>query len=214
LETPTINTGVSKIILTRESQDENNDDSISRIDRDATPKDDPSKDIDRTSTDGESNSDSDTYLEADTKLRKRSRGRRHISKKSKMDALDLVSTAGPESEKTITVSRTVNHEETTAPSEKQVDTRRCIGRKPVTDFVIGNTYKGKVVYVKPFGAFIDIGCHSDGFVHVSRVHDDFVEDINSVLKGKNLSHICHPLHAETPWYFLKLIFLSHFEFFN
>ncbi len=206
METPTISSGVRKIILTKESQDENNDDLISSIDRDAAPKDDPSKDIDRTSTNGESNSDSDTYLEADTKLRKRSRGRRHISKKSKMDALDLASTAGPESENTITVSRTANHEETIVPSKKQVDTRRCIGRKPVTDFVIGNTYKGKVVYVKPFGAFIDIGCHSDGFVHVSRVHDGFVEDINSVLKGKNPSHICHPLHVETAGYFLKSFF--------
>ena len=41
--------------------------------------------------------------------------------------------------------------------------RRCIGRKPVTDFVVGQTYTGKVVYIKPFGVFLDIGCHSDAF---------------------------------------------------
>lgn len=198
METPIIET-----TLTRENQDENNDDSISSVDRYAARKDDTSKDIDRTSSDGESNSDSDRCLEADNKLRKRSRGRKHISKKSKMESLDLVSTVAPASEKTINLSSTVNPEETSVPREKQADTRRCIGRKPVTDFLIGNTYKGKVVYIKPFGAFVDIGCHSDGFVHVSRVHDGFVEDINSVLKGKNLSSISHSVNAETPWYFLK-----------
>ena len=59
---------------------------------------------------------------------------------------------------------------------KKDDNRYCIGRKPVTDFVIGQKYEGKVVYVKPFGVFFDIGCHSDAFCHVSRLRDDFVED--------------------------------------
>jgi predicted RNA-binding protein with RPS1 domain len=62
-------------------------------------------------------------------------------------------------------------------TSKKDDNRRCIGRKPVTDFVIGQRYSGKVIYIKPFGAFIDIGCHSDAFCHVSRVRDDFVESI-------------------------------------
>lgn len=52
--------------------------------------------------------------------------------------------------------------------------RYCIGRKPVTDFVVGQKYQGKVVYVKDFGVFFDIGCHSDAFCHVSRLRDDFV----------------------------------------
>jgi predicted RNA-binding protein with RPS1 domain len=55
--------------------------------------------------------------------------------------------------------------------------RYCIGRKPVTDFKVGSTYSGKIVYSKPFGIFIDIGCHSDAFCHVSRLDDDFVEDV-------------------------------------
>ena len=59
--------------------------------------------------------------------------------------------------------------------------RRCIGRKPVTDFIVGQKYDGEVVYVKPFGAFIDIGCHSDAFCHISRVSDDYVESIDGVL---------------------------------
>lgn len=47
--------------------------------------------------------------------------------------------------------------------------RYCIGRKPVTDFEIGKTYPGKIIYSKPYGIFIDIGCHSDAFCHVSRL---------------------------------------------
>lgn len=64
--------------------------------------------------------------------------------------------------------------EATALENKKKE-RRCIGRKPLTDFIVGQSYTGKVVYVKPFGIFIDIGCHSDAFCHVSRLADDFVE---------------------------------------
>ena len=60
--------------------------------------------------------------------------------------------------------------------------RYCIGRKPVTDFVIGQSYNGTVVYVKQFGIFLDIGCHSDAFCHVSRLRDDFVESPEKLFK--------------------------------
>lgn len=60
--------------------------------------------------------------------------------------------------------------------------RRCIGRKPVTDFEIGKAYAGTVVYVKPFGVFVDIGCHSDAFCHVSRLSDDYVEKPDEVFQ--------------------------------
>jgi predicted RNA-binding protein with RPS1 domain len=60
------------------------------------------------------------------------------------------------------------------PRETSNDTRRCIGRKPVTDYEIGKVYEGKVVYMKPFGIFVDIDCHSDAFCHVSRLRDEFV----------------------------------------
>jgi predicted RNA-binding protein with RPS1 domain len=60
------------------------------------------------------------------------------------------------------------------PSVASNDTRRCIGRKPVTDYEVGKVYEGKVVYMRPFGIFVDIGCHSDAFCHVSRLRDEFV----------------------------------------
>ena len=67
-------------------------------------------------------------------------------------------------------------------THKKDDKRRCIGRKPVTDYVIGNTYSGKVKYIKPkLGAFIDIGSHSDAFCHISCVSDEFVSNVEDVL---------------------------------
>jgi predicted RNA-binding protein with RPS1 domain len=67
--------------------------------------------------------------------------------------------------------------------KKRTDQKRyCIGRKPVTDFVMGQKYAGKVVYVKDFGVFFDIGCHSDAFCHVSRLHDDFVKNPHEMFK--------------------------------
>lgn len=53
--------------------------------------------------------------------------------------------------------------------------RRGIGRKPVTDYKVGQSYSGKVVYAKSFGVFFDIGCHSDAFCHVSQLSDQFIE---------------------------------------
>lgn len=67
-------------------------------------------------------------------------------------------------------------------NNKNEKKRYCIGRKPVTDFVIGQSYPAKVVYVKPFGVFFDIGCHSDAFCHVSRLSDEFVESPESKFK--------------------------------
>jgi predicted RNA-binding protein with RPS1 domain len=54
--------------------------------------------------------------------------------------------------------------------------RYCLGRRPVTDFAVGQECSGTVVYVKPFGVFFDVGCHSDAFCHVSRLDDSYVED--------------------------------------
>lgn len=65
--------------------------------------------------------------------------------------------------------------------EEIVQTRRCLGRKPVTDFKIGEKYPGEVVYIKPFGVFIDIMCHSEAFCHVSRVQDGYVNSPDEIL---------------------------------
>ncbi len=149
------------------------------IDDDACPK----KGND-THDDVQSLSDNDVDIAADMSKKTRRRGRGHVHKKLKESDPDLVPTEASEQNTNVPAAITPEETNSSGTKKKERDKRRCIGRKPVTDFVIGNTYNGKVIYVKPFGAFIDIGCHSDGFVHISRVQDDFVDDINNVLKGK------------------------------
>jgi uncharacterized protein len=42
--------------------------------------------------------------------------------------------------------------------------------------------EGVVTNVAAFGAFVDIGVHQDGLVHVSQLADRFVRDPNDVVK--------------------------------
>ncbi len=42
--------------------------------------------------------------------------------------------------------------------------------------------EGVVTNVTAFGAFVDIGVHQDGLVHISQLSDKFVRDPNEVVK--------------------------------
>jgi hypothetical protein len=59
---------------------------------------------------------------------------------------------------------------------KSKDKRRCIGRKPLTDFSVGKKYPGKVVYIKPnMGIFFDINAHSGKKLYQTRsIHQLFL----------------------------------------
>jgi uncharacterized protein len=46
----------------------------------------------------------------------------------------------------------------------------------------GMTLPGIVTNVTAFGAFVDIGVHQDGLVHISQLADRFVKDPNEVVK--------------------------------
>jgi uncharacterized protein len=46
----------------------------------------------------------------------------------------------------------------------------------IKDLTIGMKLKGTVSNVTKFGAFVDIGVHQDGLVHISELSDDFVND--------------------------------------
>lgn len=46
----------------------------------------------------------------------------------------------------------------------------------VEDLKAGMTLPGTVTNVTNFGAFVDIGVHQDGLVHISELSDDFVDD--------------------------------------
>ena len=40
---------------------------------------------------------------------------------------------------------------------------------------------GIVTNVTNFGAFVDVGVHQDGLVHISHLSDQFVKDVNAVI---------------------------------
>jgi len=130
----------------------------------------------------DSDSDSDVELEEPLK-RQRGRGRK------RPDTADEVKTKEEGEKKETRVVVTVENQGKDAPknepakkTKKTDDKRRCVGRKPVTDYSVGQRYTGKVVYIKPFGVFIDIGCHSDAFCHVSRLQDGFVDSSEVAVK--------------------------------
>lgn len=55
--------------------------------------------------------------------------------------------------------------------------------KPLSEFSVGDTVKGKVKTIASYGAFMDFGAATDGLLHISRLSGDFVNDINDVLKA-------------------------------
>ena len=56
------------------------------------------------------------------------------------------------------------------------------GIKEIRDLKVGMELEGIVTNVANFGAFIDIGVHQDGLVHISQLADRFVDDPNKVVK--------------------------------
>ena len=50
------------------------------------------------------------------------------------------------------------------------------------DLEVGMVLKGTVRNVIDFGAFVDIGVHQDGLVHISQMANKFVKDPNDVVK--------------------------------
>ncbi len=53
----------------------------------------------------------------------------------------------------------------------------------LSDLVPGMSLEGVVTNVANFGAFVDIGVHQDGLVHVSQLADRFVKDPRDVVKA-------------------------------
>ena len=54
--------------------------------------------------------------------------------------------------------------------------------KEVDDLVAGMILPGIVTNITNFGAFVDIGVHQDGLVHVSQLADKYVRDPNDVVR--------------------------------
>lgn len=56
------------------------------------------------------------------------------------------------------------------------------GIETVDDLAIGMELEGSITNVTNFGAFVDIGVHQDGLVHISQLADKYVSNPNEVVK--------------------------------
>ena len=57
------------------------------------------------------------------------------------------------------------------------------GINEISDLLPGMRLEGTVTNVAAFGAFVDIGVHQDGLVHISQLSDSFVSDPSKVVKA-------------------------------
>ncbi|NPE61270.1 RNA-binding transcriptional accessory protein [Dickeya dadantii] len=60
------------------------------------------------------------------------------------------------------------------------------GVETLNDLLPGMILEGAVTNVTNFGAFVDIGVHQDGLVHISSLSDRFVEDPHQVVKAGDI----------------------------
>jgi uncharacterized protein len=60
------------------------------------------------------------------------------------------------------------------------------GVENLKDLKPGMTLEGVVTNVTNFGAFVDVGVHQDGLVHISQLADRFVKDPREVVKAGDL----------------------------
>ncbi|MCA9011515.1 MAG: S1 RNA-binding domain-containing protein, partial [Planctomycetaceae bacterium] len=51
----------------------------------------------------------------------------------------------------------------------------------ISDLSVGMVIEGAVTNVTKFGAFVDIGVHQDGLIHVSQLADHFVRDPSEIV---------------------------------
>ena len=56
------------------------------------------------------------------------------------------------------------------------------GVNSINDLKIGMKVPGIVTNITNFGAFVDIGVHQDGLIHLSQITNRFIKDANEVLK--------------------------------
>jgi len=57
------------------------------------------------------------------------------------------------------------------------------GIESINDLTVGMRLEGIVSNVTNFGAFVDIGVHQDGLVHISAMSDHFISDPHQVVKA-------------------------------
>ena len=63
------------------------------------------------------------------------------------------------------------------------------GVEKISDLKVGMKLGGTVTNVTAFGAFVDIGVHQDGLVHISELADTFVKDPHAVIKAGDVVNV-------------------------
>ena len=63
------------------------------------------------------------------------------------------------------------------------------GVEKISDLRPGMQLEGVVTNVTAFGAFVDIGVHQDGLVHISELADKFVKDPREVVKAGDVVRV-------------------------
>ena len=60
-----------------------------------------------------------------------------------------------------------------------------------TDFEAGQTFVGKVVSIKEFGAFIEFAPGKEGMVHISKISNERINHVEDVLTlGDTVKVVC------------------------
>lgn len=81
------------------------------------------------------------------------------------------------------------------PREKFVAPAFNDAIREIADLKPGTTLEGVVTNVTKFGAFVDIGVHQDGLVHISELSDRYVKDPNDAVKVGQIVKV-HVLNAD------------------
>lgn len=63
------------------------------------------------------------------------------------------------------------------------------GIEAISDLEPGMVLEGTVTNVAAFGAFVDIGVHQDGLVHISQLADRFVKNPHEVVKAGDVVRV-------------------------
>jgi uncharacterized protein len=81
------------------------------------------------------------------------------------------------------------------PREKFVAPEFNDAVRDIGDLKPGMALEGVITNVTKFGAFVDIGVHQDGLVHISELADRYVKDPNDVVKAGQIVKV-HVLSAD------------------
>ena len=77
---------------------------------------------------------------------------------------------------------------------------------PFDTLEVGQKYKGTVRNIRDFGAFVDIGGGSEGLLHISRISEDRVENVEDYLEeGQEVDVWISGLRAEEEKFGLTMV---------